>query len=405
MKKLLSILGAVAITASGASSVIACGTQNVASPIDKFNIKDSYDVIPNAYELKKLLVKDGNNVDILQIKFTPGLNEAIIRYMGEPNRAPFVTKKVTINPLTNDVYHIITKTSLAINGIPEAKQNKEGILEAINLLNQTNLTANDVEVDYEAGGNVTLTGQNNFTGSVIIYNEKMLWSDLIPVQNLGNIYLGHNIIDYYNGHIQKYPEDENALAVMLMMPLVFEYVGAKNLLMEFFQANMITWGLQWSGTPGAVTIKIDNNYNGTFILNPPENNSFINEKIKITFKALEDNRPYVTPTQLPTDDLIPGDWSTLKENLDNDYTINNIEEIVGDLVTKYFGEEFVNKYRDVLNEDFWIRTVDYNTKIAKLEVKPGSMLFMNHDKMAANVVNGYVSPVYGYDIEVTFGTK
>ncbi|AGM26307.1 hypothetical protein SSYRP_v1c07170 [Spiroplasma syrphidicola EA-1] len=397
MKKLLSILGAVAITASGATAVVACSTNA--------KINDSYAVIPNAFALNQQLAKEGYSIEKLQVKFLPGLKEATIRYMGQPSEAPFVTKTIKINPVTNDISKIITKTSLAISAFEEKKQTESEILRAINLLNQTNLTTNEVKINYDKElGQVTLTGIGDFNGTVTIYDEPMEWSDLIPFQNLGDIYFSHSVIDYFNENVSILEEDEQSGAtVMFIMPFVLEFVGGKNLLMEFFQKQMVDWGKSWMSTPNVAKATFDSNYQGSFILTPPTNKIFNSGKMTFSFNAIDDSRDYVTSTHKPLDSFEKGHYTYIEETLDKSYDANNIDEMAKDLVEKYFGEDFANKYSSILNEEFWITNVDYVKKTAVLEVKPGSMLFYNHDEELLAVVNDVDVPFYAYKINVTFG--
>ncbi|AGM25142.1 lipoprotein [Spiroplasma chrysopicola] len=415
MKKLLSILGTIAITASGTTSVVACGTKNAASAIDTFNIKDSYQTVPNGFALKKLLAKDGNNVDKLRIQFLPGLNEATIRYMGPTTKSAFISKTVKIHPTTKNISQIITKTSLPISGVDDAYKDKVSPLELINLLNQTNLTTNDVKVNVDSEKHiVTLTGikEGDFKGEVEINDEAFDWTDFASLTNINDVYLPYEIADKFIN------SDNSTMAILTtIFPIVMEFVGARNPLFEFYQGKIIQLASLTIGDlePGqsiinnpVLTAKINKNYEGSLVFGADDitdrrNNFkiFMKGTIQFNFKILNDINPnFMTKTHGKG-----ADWQTAKkydihEYLSGNYNEENKNQLVFDLVEKYYGKDFLDKYHDVLLEDFWI--TDLTATSAILKPKPGSMLFRNHDENGLIAAQYLTNPVFSYKIIVHF---
>ncbi|AGM25046.1 lipoprotein [Spiroplasma chrysopicola] len=415
MKKLLSILGTIAITASGASSVVACGTKNATSAIDTFNIKDSYQTVPNGFALKKLLAKDGNNVDKLRIQFLPGLNEATIRYMGPTTKSAFISKKVKIEGLTNNISQIITKTSLPISGVDNAYKDKVSPLELINLLNQTNLTTNDVKVNVDSEKHiVTLTGikEGDFKGEVEINDEAFDWTDFASLTNINDVYLPYELADKFIN------SDNSTMAILTtIFPILLEFIGNLNPLFEFYQQKITDLGIailfeSAKQTESIInnpvlTAKINKNYEGSLVFGADitdlKNNfkTFMTGTIQFNFKILNDINPnFMTKTHGKGADWQTGKEYDIHEYLSGNYNEENKNQLVFDLVEKYYGKDFLDKYHDVLLEDFWI--TDLTATSAILKPKPGSMLFRNHDEKGLIVAQELTNPVFSYKIIVHF---
>ncbi|AGM25242.1 lipoprotein [Spiroplasma chrysopicola] len=426
MKKLISLLGAVGLTATSATTVVACQTKNPAK--ETFNIKDSYRITPNGFSLAEQLQKDGNNIDKLQIKFLPGLTKATIRYMGITTKSDFVSKTVNIDFVTNDLSKIITKKSISIAGIDKKFYNKDEnneptsidkdvILKAINLLNQTNLTMDDLDLVYDPVTlSIKLTGKGKFEETVELTDEAMSWTDLLEQNDLNEIYLPKGSIEAFHSE-----PDNPAIILYTIFPIVMEFLGARNPLLELYQQKITDLGYSIMGfiKPEESTIlapileaKFTNNKGSITLggtLNKKETSTTIFSKgsVKFNFTVIDDgDDKYVTNTHRPLETWNPNadpkkEPNKIIETLSDHYDESSQAKLVYDLVSKYYGKDFATKYQDVLLEDFWV--TDFTPTSAILTPKPGSMIFRNHDKLSV-IVNSYVpkNPIYFYWIEVNF---
>ncbi|AGM26278.1 hypothetical protein SSYRP_v1c06880 [Spiroplasma syrphidicola EA-1] len=424
MKKLISLLGAVTLTATSATAVVACHTKT--SDKDTFNIKDSYKVIPNGFSLAEQLKKDGNNIDKLQIKFLPGLTKATIRYMGVTTKSDFISKTVNIESATNDLSKIITKKSISIAGIDKKFYEKDEngkptniisndvILKAINLLNQTNLTTDDVDLVYKPlETKIELTGKGQFSGtSVELNDEPMEWTDLLEQSNLNEVY-------FPKGLVEAFQKESGNLGTLMMtiFPVAMEFFGARNPLLELYQQKLTDFGYDAMGGSGPysesktidpkVEAKISDNKGSITLggtLNKKDSSITIFSKGSLTFNftvLIDENDKYVTSTHSPLESWKATDPNNeIIETLSEHYDQNSQAKLVHDLVAKYYGKDFATKFENVLLEDFWV--TDFTPTSAILTPKPGSMIFRNHDKSTL-IVNIFAkSPAYSYHIKVNF---
>ncbi|WP_342260611.1 hypothetical protein [Spiroplasma endosymbiont of Notiophilus biguttatus] len=339
------------------------------------SIKQTYTIIPNSFSLKSELKKEKMNTDDIDIDMLDGMTKAIIRYMPDTTNLPFLVKEVNLVWLSNDISQIITKKALPYsksfekNGIVD----KDLILEAINIMNCTKFSNNDLDVLINQDNkNVSLIAKSNshFQGKIDILNKPVDFSDIFYEQNLGKIYFN---TDMYEKSTILDPTSQFGRFATVM-----EYLGNRNKLIKFYE-NEITSAL----TSSALKI-----YKLSF---PNFNNegkiefSFVIENImnyssfKASFLPLptENNRVFINyQGKQPKND------EEIDVKLEGLYTENNKNKLFYDIVVKTFGKKYADKYKEILYNEFFIEDFNKKLKTAKITPKPGSKIFAFSTKIS-----------------------
>lgn len=379
MKKILSllILGIMGIT-YGINNVIACYKKNNKNYNNIDNNKLL--IIPNSFEIKNELLKKGYNVDNLDIEMNLGMKSAIIRFMPDIDKKPFLIKKINFDWKTNDIKKIITKTSLPY--VENFKKNnnidKNSVLDAINILNGTKFTLNDLDIKLENNNNYILIPNKNgkFAGEQVqVINEPfMSFLDIFPNKNLGYIYFDEsayksnfNFLNTNGGSVSKFAQ-------------FMEFLGDRNKLGKYYKnilqkefSNIITGikitQLEFPEFNKQKTINLN--------LQIPE---IVNEsKLEGTFIAKSSDKWRIF---LNFENKKPKNNEEINIFLNKKYTKNTIDILKYDIVKNILGEKISNKYKDILYDEICLLYFNENKKEAILMPKPGSKIFAVSDKLA-----------------------
>ncbi|MBP1527244.1 MAG: lipoprotein [Spiroplasma ixodetis] len=332
------------------------------------NSDKTYTIIPNSFNLKNELKKEKLNTDDIDIDMLDGMTKAIIRYMPDTTDLPFLVKEVNLFWLTNNISQIITKKALPYsksfekNGIID----KDLILEAINIMNGTKFSNNDLDVLINQDNkNISLIAKSNshFQGKIDILNKPVDFSDIFYEQNLGKIYFN---TDMYEKSTFLHPTSQFGRFATVM-----EYLGDRNKLAKFYKTE-ITSALT------SAALKIYSLDFPDFGNKTELNFSFSIENIMFEslFKAnflplpTENNRVFIN-----YEGKQPKNDEEINVKLEESYTENNKNKLFYDIVTKIIDEKFADKYKDILYNEFIVYDFNEQSKTTKITPKPGSKIF------------------------------
>lgn len=365
MKKMLTVLSVLTL-----GTTVGTFTDLLNTNLIKINtkFKQSYNIIPNSFNLKNELKKEKINTDDIDIDMLDGMKKAIIRYMPDITDLPFLVKEVNLLWSTNDISQIITKKALPYsksferNGIID----KNLVLEAINIMNGTKFSYNDLDILINQNNkNISLIAKNNsnFQGKIDILNKPVDFSDIFCEQSLGKI--------YFNTEIYQESKIWHPTSQFGRFATVMEYLGDRNKLAKFYKTEIAS-----ALTSSALKI---------YSLDFPDfgnktelNFSFSIENImfeslfKVNFIPLstENNRSFINyQGKKPKND------EEINVNLKEPYTENDKNKLFYDIVTTTIGKKYGDKYKDILYNEFIVYDFNEQAKTAKITPKPGSKIF------------------------------
>lgn len=365
MKKILTALSVLTLGTTVGTFADLLNT-NLIKLNTKF--KQSYTIIPNSFNLKNELKKEKINTDDIDIDMLDGMKKAIIRYMPDTTDLPFLVKEVNLLWSTNDISQIITKKALPYsksfekNGIID----KNLVLEAINIMNGTKFSYNDLDILINQNNkNISLVAKNNsnFQGKIDILNKPVDFSDIFCEQSLGKI--------YFNTEIYQESKIWHPTSQFGRFATVMEYLGDRNKLAKFYKTEIAA-----ALTSSALKI---------YSLDFPDfgnktelNFSFSIENImfeslfKVNFIPLstENNRIFINyQGKKPKND------EEINVKLKESYTENNKNKLFYDIVTTIIDKKYADKYKDILYNEFIVYDFNEQAKTAKITPKPGSKIF------------------------------
>ncbi|WP_374696261.1 Vmc-like lipoprotein signal peptide domain-containing protein [Spiroplasma endosymbiont of Polydrusus formosus] len=383
MKKLMMILTSFAITAPITNTITACHN------IDK---GDEGAGVPTIATIKANLKKQGYNVDNLDVDLAPGMKTAIIRFMPDAPNRPFLTKEINLKWSTNDISKIITFTSLPYeNG--EQKNNVKVKLEAsevlmaINNLNGTNFTFDDVDVKFDQDNTqqwiITPKIDGNFTGSAVeIVDEPVTFPKAFPLSNIGDIYITEKLWIKY----QNKPTDEKTS----MIAAIMEFVGDRNRFIVLYKLAMFTAMFNAILKDG-IKLEINEKREGTLQIKAEVEGIINLSTLSANFKI------YTTPRKfLNQDNADPTGTKEITVKLDKTYTKENEDELRYELVTKLLGKEFADQYKAIWYDEISV-TFTNNGSGAIVSAKPGSKILA-----VSNALASEMTYVPNYKLNVTF---
>ena len=385
MRKLMMILASLTITATTATTVVACinGTKE-----NKINVKDKYQVVPTVKNIKAAIQKDGVKPDDVDIDIQPGMKSAIIRYMPDTPNLPFLTKKIALEWATTDINQM-----LKILSVPYSRNDlgadvkPETALKIINILNGTQFTLDQVDVNVDNYSHIiTLTPKSGsgLTGNAVtIDGQPITFNDIFQETNLGTIYIGKDLYDKYISD-----PSEN---ILFMAATIMEFAGDRNRFPAYYK---ITMASAMINAIGSVVINIDpNTKKGIFSLETKADGVIAQSGFTFNFTVNTNPRTYLTQNNIK-----PTFGEVINVNLPGTYTEQNFDQLRYDLVKQLLGKNFANKYKDIFYDEIWVLSFDTNTKNAVLTPKPGSKIFKISDYEASPITG-----IPNYTLNVTFG--
>ncbi|AHF60755.1 hypothetical protein P344_01835 [Spiroplasma mirum ATCC 29335] len=385
MRKLMMILASLTITATTATTVVAC---NNGTKENKINVKDKYQVVPTVKNIRAAIQKDGVNPDDVDIDIQPGMKSAIIRYMPNTPNLPFLTKKIALDWATTDINKMLKILSVPYSENDLGKYVKpETALAIINILNGTQFTLGQVNVNVDNDSHIiTLTPKSGsgLTGNAVtIDGQPITFNDIFQETNLGTIYIDKDLYD-------KYISNPN-YNILFMAAAIMEFGGDRNRFPAYYKSTMATAMIN---AIGSVVVNIDpNTKKGTFSMETKVDGVIAQSGFTFNFTVDTNPRTYLTQNNTK-----PTLGEVIDVNLPGTYTEQNLDQLRYDLVKQLLGENFANKYKDIFYDEIWVLSFDANTKKAVLTPKPGSKIFEISDQDA--------SPLTGipdYTLNVTFG--
>ncbi|AXK51135.1 lipoprotein [Spiroplasma alleghenense] len=241
MKKLLGLLGAVGLTVSTASAVVACG-----------QTKDEED----------------NKIDSGDLG-----DEKVIS-----------VKNVVVN-------RNVSRKDLLGEGADNSKITNAGIVEGLNYANNTSLEETDVEIEFQntekTMATITATEGSKFTGTVNIYiNFDVNIENIILNTKIGDVYISNDVWADKSSPI--------VLATLLM-----EFIGDKNPILEIIADQILKFSTNSMLVPESMIVEeelITLNFN---LLDDPK--CFIKGKITISFNQKDDTRLTIKQAVTNTD--------------------------------------------------------------------------------------------------------
>ncbi|QIA74026.1 hypothetical protein GL982_10770 (plasmid) [Spiroplasma citri] len=312
------------------------------------------------------------------------MKTAIIRFMPDVNNKPFLTKKINLIWSTNDINKIITFTSLPLpvefipmlenEYNPRDELTPESTLNAINLLNGTNFSFSDIEIKInESNHNLMITPKlnGNFTGSTVeIINEPISLNQLFPLDNIGNVYIFKEVLD-------SYISSHNSIINTKILASVLEVAGDRNRFSGFYKETLKLLIANSFFSKNKIKLFIDKKtQEGTLKISANNFKNIINEStIIFKFKIITNPKKF-----LNFKNKIPNNNEEINVTLDKTYIKDTIDILRYDLVKKIIGQDFANKYKDILYDEILLISFDNNKKEAILTPKPGSKLFAVSDQ-------------------------
>ncbi|WHQ37413.1 hypothetical protein [Spiroplasma sp. SV19] len=374
MKKIMMILTSLALTTPIAGAVIACKDVNKGGQTEEG--------FPTVANIKTELKKEGYNVDNLDIDLAPGMKTATIRFMPDAPNRPFLTKKIDLTWPTTDINKIITITSMPY----ESSMNvltPQIVLDAVNGLNGTKFTVDDVDVDIDQSShNSTITPKagGNFTGKPIaIVNEPVTFQQVFPLTNIGDIYIDEGLWDDYK-------KDKEYM--MNIVAAIMEFVGDRNRFAALYKQT-----LQTAMIAGIANIKlmVDENTGKGSLEIPSEVPGVINKStLTANFTIHTTPRKFLNANnEKPTSKKIA-------VTLDKKYTEATVDDLRYDLVTKLLGQQFADEYKDIWYDEIWV-TFNNDDSGATVQAKPGSKILAVSDDLAS-----IFTKIPFYQLDVTF---
>lgn len=358
-------------------SLVSCNYKN---NID-FNTINN--ILPTSNSIKKYLKTKNYNIENFDVDIEPGMKTAIIRFMPDVNNKPFLTKKINLIWSTNDINKIITFTSLPLpvefipmqenDYNPRDELTPESALNAINLLNGTNFSFSDIEIKInESNHNLMITPKlnGNFTGSTVeIINEPISLNQLFPLDNIGNVYIVKEVLD-------SYISSHNSTIGIRILASVLEVAGDRNRFSGFYKETLKLL-IANSFAYNKIKLFIDKKtQEGTLKISANNFKNIINEStIIFKFKIITNPKKF-----LNFKNKIPNKDEEINVTLDKTYIKDTIDILRYDLVKKIIGQDFANKYKDILYDEILLISFDNNKKEAILTPKPGSKLFAVSDQ-------------------------
>ncbi|AOX43478.1 hypothetical protein S100390_v1c01350 [Spiroplasma sp. NBRC 100390] len=380
MKKLLTILGS--ITLIGNASLFPVSCTNKASD-KKINDNVPWELttiktIPTIAGIKAVLKEyDENiNVDKFDVDVLLGMKSAVIRYLPNENNLDYLTKKINLEWTTNDLTKILTVTSLPYSLKDMRVYDENLVLASINLLNGTALTVKDVDVSVkpdEHSATIIAKEGRNFVGGVNIINENLTFDQLVKEPQLGTITINEKV---YNDFKRSQVVKPIALAATVM-----EYVGDRNRAFAIYQKAfaMILLHAEFSCELFE--------RNGTFSLTYNNNEIISPSSFKVNFKfIIGENKYYLNVNN----EKVPSEFIPPVIKIEINYTLlpnDDFNFIRNKVISKTLGQEFINKYNDILDDEINIINSDYNAGIITLVPKAASRLFEISDKAARLMTN------------------
>lgn len=367
----------IALTSLTFGTTVAHIENIVSINFNKINntINQTYSIIPNAFNLKNELKKEKINVDNIDIDMLDGMKKAVIRYMPDTTDLPFLVKEINLVWLSNDINQIITKKALPYTKIFEKNGviDKNLMLEAINIMNGTKFTNNDLDILINQDNkNISLVAKNNsnFQGRVDILNKPVDFSDIFYEQNLGKIYFNSDM--YERGRVLHPTGQFGRFAT------VMEYLGNRNKLIKFYEDDITPaltnsalkiYGLDFPnfGNEGKIefSFAVENimNYSSfmaIFLPLPTESN-----RIFVNYQGKQ-----------------PQNDEQINIKLEGVYTESNKDKLFYDVITKTIGKKCADKYNDILDSEFFVDDFNETLKTAKITPKPGSKIFAASTKVS-----------------------
>lgn len=275
MKRLLSILGTISVSATTGSTVIACQKNKIPisnvvpvtalGPISMANNFPTFAELMTAIQAKNpgTSVINGENIRLFgQPTSTSARIQGIREYQG------FLTVTYTRSdgpsPVETDLSKLITTTNLGAITMANASQpTAEEILRGVIAKNPKaqNLTTNNFTTSNVSGTGATMTGTNGYTGTAnVTYTRETNLTNIIKTTNLGKIAMAGST-----------PTKEELLAGMQAVN-----PSAKSLTVNDFQ-------ISGSATSTAATITGAGSYTGT---------------VNLTYSAETDISKLITTTNL-----------------------------------------------------------------------------------------------------------
>ncbi|WP_425379702.1 Vmc-like lipoprotein signal peptide domain-containing protein [Spiroplasma endosymbiont of Stenodema calcarata] len=381
MKKLMMILASLALTTPIAGTVSACKN------VDNGGKNDTFSGIPTVANIRAKLGQEGYDVNNFDVDLAPGMKTATIRFMPDAPKHPFLTKVMNLKWSTTDIKKIITFTSMPYDSGMGDVLSPQTVLQAVNGLNGTKFTLNDVNVNIDqTSRNSIITPKvgGNFTGdAVTIVNEAFTFPEAFPLTSVGDIYIDEKLWDDYKTDAEG---NQTALTAAIM-----EFVGDRNRFVALYKNTMAQVMMNAMMNCG-VTLTIDTNTGKGNLAIKASAAGVINESV---LKA--DFTIHSTPRKfLNMDNAKPAPNSTINVELDKSYSEDTINMLRYDLVAKLLGQEFADKYKDILYDEIWV-TFKEDKSGATVNAKPGSKILAASDQLAAAM-----TLIPFYTLNVTF---
>ncbi|WP_424526260.1 Vmc-like lipoprotein signal peptide domain-containing protein [Spiroplasma endosymbiont of Glossina fuscipes fuscipes] len=382
MKKLMIVLTSLALTAPIAGAVVACKDVN-----NKGGQTDG--TFPTVSNIKAKLKQEGYNVDNLDVDLAPGMKTATIRFMPDAPNKPYLTKKMDLTWPTNDITKIITVTSMPYDAAMGKTLPAQTVLAAVNGLNGTKFTLNDVDVKVDQTSyNSTITPKagGNFTGEAIaIVNEPITFSEAFPLTNIGDIYIAEELWNAYKSK----PSDEGIRTKLTAA--IMEFVGDRNRFAALYKGTMMAVMVDAMSNKG-ISLTINTN-NGVGSLKIEASAAGVINKSVLTANFTIHSTPRKF---LNTNDAKPTNGSTINVTLDKSYSAETVDNLRYDLVAKLLGQQFADQYKDIWYDEIWVIFKEDKSG-ATVNAKPGSKILAASDSLAS-----LMTEIPSYTLNVTF---
>ncbi|WP_339020326.1 lipoprotein [Spiroplasma endosymbiont of Atherix ibis] len=419
MKKLLSLLGAVGITASTSATTVAC-TKPSTNPESEDVLLDNVlpETILNAYKKKnpsaninELEVFDYNQNSAQLVykkstssnsKFNPIIFNYKIKALDLSDDNESLVRNILVGEM--DENGVVNKSISIKDVMKNKKVTKNSIRTSFAIMNGVFLNEQDIEIgdiDYNNSRVIIKSkNQNILKGTeevILTINKNISSDDVLKVTDIGNIYLPGSLYDNRRECFDGTYKDEhgNSVAkdnILIALPVLFQNLGDRNKLFAYLARDLFTSAVAIAGVSAS---KIE------------ENMSMDNFKINLSWGGEEkilvnDNIITATDSQTVTvkfklakeDRLIFGEYRPNSKDFivsKKAYSSKNIKTIVSEIYDQA-GESFKNQVSKEMFTKFSTINFANENEVPTIELLPGGEYVYSFDQMAFFLVSTKLDP-------------
>ncbi|AUB31604.1 lipoprotein [Spiroplasma floricola] len=289
MKKLLSLLGALGITASTSITAVACAKPSSSNTKTEDVLLNN--VLPETI-LKAYKEKNPNaNIDELEVfdynqnsarlvykkssnsngKFEPIIFNYKIKALDLSDNNQALVRNILVGEM--DENGVINKTISASDVVKNKKVTKNSIRTSFAIMNGVFLNEEDIEIGDINYNNDTVTikskNQNILKGTeevILTLNKNVSSNDILKVTEIGNIYLPGSLYDNRRNYFDGTYKDEqgNNVAegnILVALPILFQNLGDRNKLFSYLATDLVLSAMAIAGVSSS---KIEENMSMNF---------------------------------------------------------------------------------------------------------------------------------------------